>query len=73
MTTNQDENIIALPCGCRLCGCLCSEHSPDRTDRLCAAHVDRAVFRFIAGEATTLMAIGLFVAMILVWAAIAQS
>ena len=27
-----------LPCGCRLCGCLCPVHSPVREQDYCSAH-----------------------------------
>jgi hypothetical protein len=56
------------PCGCAICGCLCADHSPDRAESLCAAHVDKAVFAFIAGEAAALVSLTLFVAMVAVWA-----
>jgi hypothetical protein len=59
-----------LKCGCRFCGCLCAEHSPDGIENLCAAHVDKAVFEFIESEAIRLMCTGLFAAIVLVWAAI---
>ena len=44
MTIKNDT----LRCGCRHCGCLCADHSGDGFERLCAVHVDRAIFRFHA-------------------------
>jgi hypothetical protein len=73
MLTNQSSKSYAVPCGCRHCGCLCPEHSPDRIERLCAAHVNRAVFRFIADEASRLVVLVLFAGMVAVWAAILGS
>ena len=60
----------ALICNCRLCGCLCPEHSSDGKENLCAIHVDRAVFRFVLDEARRLIVIGLFVAVVISWAGI---
>jgi hypothetical protein len=62
-----------LICGCRLCGCLCADHSPDRVEQLCAPHADRAVFRVIAHEAGTLVSLALFVSMVMIWTAIWSS
>ena len=59
-----------LKCGCRLCGCVCADHSADGEERLCAVHIDRAVFRLIAEEAGSLVAIALFSSAVLVWAVI---
>lgn len=59
-----------VPCGCRLCGCVCADHSPDRVARLCAAHVDAAVFRFLKEESARLVCLALFAAVVLTWAAI---
>ena len=59
-----------LRCGCRLCGCMCAEHAPDGVEQVCAVHLDRAVLRFIGEEAVRLVAISLFVAGVLAWAAI---
>lgn len=59
-----------LRCGCRLCGCMCAEHAPDGVEQVCAVHVDRAVLRFIGEEAVCLVAVGLFVGVVLAWAAI---
>lgn len=39
--------IRELRCGCRLCGCMCTDHAPDGVEQVCAVHVDRAVFRFM--------------------------
>jgi hypothetical protein len=61
---------MIIPCGCRLCGCLCADHSPDRLERPCAAHVDLAVFRFIADEARRLVVIALFAGIVIASAAI---
>jgi hypothetical protein len=55
----SQSNIIKLPCGCRLDGrYICHEH--ERT----------SVARFIADETLRLVAVGLFIAMLAVWAAI---
>ena len=59
-----------LRCGCRLCGCLCPDHSPSGKEWLCAPHVDRAVFRFVFDEARRLVVIALFVAIAGAWVAI---
>jgi hypothetical protein len=59
-----------LPCGCRICGCACTEHSLSGERELCAAHVNGAVFRFIAGEAAALLSLALFVGMAGIWAVI---
>ncbi len=60
----------SLPCGCKLCGCVCTAHSPDRIERPCARHGVFIVTRFVAGEVATLAALALFFGMIGVWAAI---
>ena len=49
---------------------MCVEHALDGVEHVCAVHVDRAVFRFIAEEATRLVVTSLFVAVVLAWAAI---
>lgn len=59
-----------IPCGCLYCGCMCAEHSPDRVETVCAAHVDRAVFRFVCEESARLVAVALFVAVVAAWTAI---
>lgn len=59
-----------LICNCRYCGCICAEHSPNGKENLCAAHVDRAIFRFVLDEARRLIVIGLFVAVVISWAGI---
>jgi hypothetical protein len=57
--TMSQSNIIKLPCGCRLDGrYICHEH--ERT----------SVARFVADETIRLVAVGLFIAMLAVWAAI---
>lgn len=55
-----------LPCGCRTCGCACAEHSPTRNEWACSA----CVATFLAREAATLVALGLFFGCVMVWAAI---
>lgn len=60
---------MPLPCGCRLCGCLCPEHSPFRADTPCLKH-GGAVALAVCWEAMCLVAAGLFAAMIIAWAAI---
>jgi hypothetical protein len=57
-----------VPCGCRLCGCLCAEHSPDHVDRLCDRHAVYTVTRFVAGEVAVLVTLALFLGMISIWA-----
>jgi hypothetical protein len=52
---------------------MCAEHSPDQVERLCAAHVDKTVFRFIYEESARLVAVALFAGIVLVWAAVLQS
>lgn len=49
-----------LPCGCSLCGCLCADHSPTRTESACPRHVIFAVIRWIVGDAAALVALALF-------------
>jgi hypothetical protein len=64
-----------VPCGCRLCGCVCEAHaavSPvplnGPLSRLCAIHACDAILRTIAHEASTLVSLALFVGMVAVWA-----
>lgn len=59
-----------LRCGCRLCGCVCSEHSPTGEAMLCAPHLSRAVSAFVGAEAVRLVAISIFVAVVLGWCAV---
>lgn len=28
----------SLPCGCRICGCMCAEHAPNRMKSACSGH-----------------------------------
>jgi hypothetical protein len=57
--TMSQSSPIKLPCGCRLDGrYICPEH--ERT----------SVARFVAVETLRLVAVGLFVAMLAVWAAV---
>lgn len=63
----------SIPCGCKLCGCVCAEHSASRVEELCAPHVYRAVFGFICEEGARLVAVALFVAVVVSWAAVLQS
>lgn len=51
-----------IPCGCRTCGCLCEEHSPDGTEQPCHRHVTIIVTRWIAGEVMALISLCLLVA-----------
>lgn len=60
----------SIPCGCMYCGCICAEHAPDRVEHVCAAHVDQNVFRFIYEESARLVAVALFAAVVIGWAAI---
>jgi hypothetical protein len=66
-TTNETTKSDTLPCGCRLCGCACAEHSPARTETPCWRHGRIA---WILGDAAALAAIGLFLACFAVWGAI---
>lgn len=59
-----------LRCGCRICGCICAEHSDDGVERLCAPHVDRAVFRFVIDEGHRLVVMALFVGIVAIAAAV---
>lgn len=68
------KNDRTLPCGCRLCGCLCNAHS--RADAnspfadVCAVHLCEAVLRTILQEAGALVSLTLFVGMVAVWAVV---
>lgn len=57
-----------LPCGCRTCGCICPEHSPDRRGILCDTHKSVAIARWIAMDAATLVSLALFAVTVGVWA-----
>ena len=69
-----------LPCGCRLCGCLCEQHAHPFSAvdvgvdlgrvRLCLSHRTQAVLLAVLHEAGTLVSLALFGGMIAVWAAI---
>ena len=55
----NNSNRIKLPCGCRLDG-----------RYVCPKHERTSMARFVAVETLRLVAVGLFVAMLAVWAAI---
>lgn len=61
---------FTLPCGCRSCGCLCESHAPSGLEHPCPRHAAVAVSRWIAGEVLALIALGLLIASVGVWAAI---
>jgi hypothetical protein len=65
----QKNQFDILPCGCRLCGCSCPDHSPTRQECACPSHI----VRFLAEEAAALVSLALFTGMIAVWAAIFSS
>ena len=57
----------SLPCGCKLCGCVCEVHCDERTPRSCLKH---AILRTVLQEAGALVSLALFCGMVLVWLAI---
>ena len=59
-----------IACGCRLCGCVCAEHTAEGIERLCAAHANKAVFRFVIDEARRLVVLALFVGVLAIGAAV---
>lgn len=59
-----------LPCGCRTCGCLCPDHSPDGRDRPCFEHVRQTVAAAIGEEAARLIGVALLAGLIISWCAI---
>lgn len=59
-----------LNCGCRTCGCVCTSHSPSGERLTCASHTVYSVSQAVAYEAVRLVAIGFFVSIVLIWAAI---
>ena len=59
-----------IPCGCKFCGCMCADHSPDRSEIVCAAHGYSAVARFVVQEGVRLAVVSLFCGILLIWAAV---
>ena len=59
-----------IPCGCKLCGCLCGSHSPTRLEDLCPRHALPVVARWIAGEVMALICILLLIACVAVWSVV---
>lgn len=62
--------MTTLICGCRRCGCLCEDHSPNGTEQPCARHGGLIVARWIAGEIATLACLVLLIGTASVWVAI---
>ena len=73
MSSKENPFRRNLICGCRRCGCLCAEHSPTGVEHPCQPHAGVAVARFVCEESARLVAVALFVAVVLSWAAVLQS
>lgn len=60
----------SLPCGCRLCGCLCEAHAPAGVPEACPGCRRAAVARWLITDFLALAALGGFAVAVGVGAAL---